>query len=853
MSKIIDRIKQAIVADNPEEDADAQLITEVQKIWKYLQESRRRKEYDWFINDQAYHNNQYLKFNPAARKVQTATANANDRLVINKVFQQVRGIINFLNAEHPSVGVRPSDEADDAYLRAKKEKALCDYWYRHLQMNKMGKKVALNGTKYGLGWAKVLWDNDALAPTKPFATSSGEKKSFQYGEVMIEACDSFEIYPDPMASAKGDMRYIAHAPIRTISELQNNPLYKNTDKLVPDQRLAASNLKQSQIRLNLASGSQFAAGQSNGMDTVVTVELFRKLFRDGEWQVWVTVFTNGGILLRNEKWAMDEFPFEYFTTDVVDMIVEAKGVIHNIREPNRALNEMVSQVHESARIMGKLNWLIPRGSNVNVITDETGQFIEFDVTPGGKPEQASAANLPSYIMQHISTLNAFIEDIGGMHASFNGKAPFAQASGDLVESLSQGDQNNLTTMRDNFDDFHVRLFKLALKTAKVNYTENRQFPSSISNEFGESRWMELKPQEINAGDDVAVSTGTAMPYSIAEKQQMYMNLWKEKVIQDPKLILKLLEMPDIDAALGDDELDIERQLDEIKTVMKDNKINDPIISENHSVHIATLDKFMNGDKFYSLDTSKQQILQDHRMKHIDLSIQLAQIASALQMDVVKRNITYMLRMNKMTDTTPIERTQLLSKIGINSDAAEIQLRGGLYIEDPQQAELQAQNEDLEMMEMRAVQTSFADNHQVHMETHSKALALIEANVKAQKTGTLPPGVEPVSETVLTLVQAHIKQHIENMQAIQLAPGLVPNDQVSLPNPPSLNAPQNPAQMPTQNQSPKPTNQTAPLAAARKQNPINPPTAANNSGALKVPVPKKKKGSTIKSTKGGING
>lgn len=843
---------------SPEEKADEEVVTGVRKVWDYLQESRRRKEYEWFLNDQYYHNNQYLKYNPAARRVQTASsAEMMDRVTINKVFQQVRGIVNFLNAEHPSVGIRPSDQADDAYLRAKKEKSLADYWYRHLQMNKMGKKVALGGAKYGVGWAKVLWDKDALAPSAPFTNDEGKKSGFQYGDIMAQATDTFEVYPDPMASSKREMRYIVHAPVRTIAELQNNPLYKNTEKLVPDQRLAASRLRQSEIRLNLASGAQFAAGQPNGMDTTVTPEMFRMLFNDKskEWEVWVTTFTDGGILLRDEKWAIDEFPFEYFTTDVVDMLIEAKGVIHNIREPNRALNEMVSQIHESARIMGKLNWLMPRGSNVNVITDKTGQFIEYDVTPGGRPEQSQANSLPAYIMQMVGTLNGFIEDIGGMHASFNGKAPFAQASGDLVETLSEGDQNNLTTMRDNFDDFWVRLYKLMFKTAKVNYRETRQFPSNNENQFGESRWMELKPDEINTNDDVAVSTGTQMPYSIAQKQQMYMNLWKEHAITDPKLLLKLLEMPDIDAAMGDDELDIERQLSEIKDVIDNKEINDPIISENHSVHIETLDKFMNGDKYYDLNKAQQQLLQDHRAKHIDFSIQLAQIQSALQMDVVKRNITYMLRMNKMSDTTPIERTQLLSKVGIQSDAAQVQLRGGLYIQDPAQAELQAQNEDIEMMEMRAVEVGYADNHQVHLEVHSKALALVEANVKSQKTGTLPPQVEAVSETTMQLMQQHVKDHIEAMKAIQLAPGLVPNDQTGLPNQPSLNAPQNPAQMPSTAESPKPKKEASPLVIARKQNPINPPSKANNSPLPVKKVAKPKKASTIKlkKVKGVANG
>lgn len=766
---------------------DEKIINETNKVWEFLKQARRRNEFEWFINDTYYNNNQYLRYNTGARRVQSISVEKmNDRVVINKVKQQVRGIVNFLNAEHPEIGVRPGDQADDAYLRAKKEKHLCDYWYRHLKMNGVAKKISLDAAKYGIGWAKVLWDKDALSPTAPFTMEDGENRDYTYGEVMVDRCDPFEVYPDPMAQSKYDMRYIIHAPVRTLAELKSNPLYKNTDKISADTKLAASLMKQSELRLNISNANAFAFGQANGMDTVVVLEIFRKLYINGEWQVWVTTRTEAGVLLRHERWIMDEFPFEVFQTDIAGMVMDSKGVIHDIREPNRAMNEMVSQVHESARIMGKLNWLLPRGSNVNVITDETGQFIEYDVTPGGAPHQASAINLPVYIMQHIQQLNAFIEDISGMHASFNGKAPFAQASGDLVDTLSQGDQNNLTMMRDNYDDFFVGTFKLMLKTAKKNYQVSRKFPSSQIDEFGETKWMEIKPNEISTKDDLDISTGTQMPYSIAEKQQMYMNLWKEKAITDPQLLFKLLEMPDIDAAMGDEEPDIERQLEEIRDILKGKPAPDPEIFENHAVHITTLDKFGRGDRWNKLKPVQKQFVRDHRQKHIEFSIQLAQIQASMQMEPIKRSETIMLRMNKMSDTTPIERTQFWAKFGVNSDAAQIQLRGGLYIQDPAQAEMQAQNEDIEMMDMRGVQVSFGDNHIVHLQTHGPVMDQL---VTAQKAG------QPVDAVIMKLFQNHIKDHVEAMQATQVAPGLVPNDQISMPNSPNLHDTGRPGAMP----------------------------------------------------------
>jgi hypothetical protein len=791
-------LRDRLTKTTPEQREEERLIGETTKIWEYVKQSRRRAEYEWFINDVYYSNNQYLKYNTQNRRVQGITVERiNDRVVINKVKQQVRGIVNFLNAEHPEIGVRPGDEADDAYLRAKKEKNLCDFWYRHLKMNSVAKKISLDGAKYGIGWGKILWDNDALSPTTPFTNNEGGISNKSWGEVMVDRCDPFEVYPDPMAQTTKDMRYLIHAPVRTIGELKANPLYTNTDQITADHRLASSIMKQSELRLQISNAQVFSFGQANDMDTVVVLEIFRKIFNAEakKWEIWVLTRTEAGVLLRNQKWEMNEFPFVCFQTDIAGMLGDSKGVIHDIREPNRALNEMVSQVHESARIMGKLNWLLPRGSNVNVITDETGQFIEYDVTPGGAPKQAEAVNLPNYIMQHISLLSNFMEDISGMHASFNGKPPFAQASGDLVETLSAGDQNNLTMMRDNYDDFFVDVFRLMLKTYKLNGSDTtKKFPTGQYDEFGEVRWMEAKPGDISTDDDLAVSTGTAMPYSIADKQQMYMNLWKEKAITDPALLFKLLEMPDIDNAMGDDEPDIERQLNEIRSIQKGTKPPDPEIFENHQVHIETIDKFGRGDGWLKLNKKQQQMLRDHRQAHISFSIQLSQIQNALNVSQIKRSETLMVRPTSIQELTPIERTQWFSKWGINSDAASIQLRGGLFIQDPQQAEMQAQNEDIEMMSERAVQVSFGDNHLVHLETHA---ALLDAVMAKGYSG---------SQVTKELIQAHVKDHLAAMQSVLSVPGLVPNDQVALPNPANLKDAGSPGEMP-QSGSGQPSNAT----------------------------------------------
>ena len=138
-------------------------------------------------------------------------------------------------------------------MRAKKEKHQCDFWYDKLQLNRKG-KISRDPAKKGVGWAKILWDENHLAPTKPFVTSDGATHYNIYGNVMFERAEPYDIYIDPVASDFGDMRHMTHAPVRTIGEIQSNKLYTNTDKLAADHKLSVDNMRQFELRQELSSG-----------------------------------------------------------------------------------------------------------------------------------------------------------------------------------------------------------------------------------------------------------------------------------------------------------------------------------------------------------------------------------------------------------------------------------------------------------------------------------------------------------------------------------------------------------------------------------------------------------------------
>lgn len=803
---LISRFRTKINKESPQQIRDRASADKAHSIWKYCMEARRRTEFEWFINDQFYTNNQYLKYNTTARVIQQVTADRiSDRIVVNKIAQIVRGVVSYLNKEHPTVAVFPGIESDEAYSNAKKEKHLIDNWYDRLQMNRKIKQITLDGAKYSLGWAKITWNNEAIIPTIPYDAENGQRMNKGYGDVQFDRADPFEIYPDPLARDKTDMRYIVHAVPRTVAELKANPAYRNTDRITPDDKLSASLIKQTQIRMQMASSQQYLPSTNPELQTVILQECYVREYdqESKKWQIRVISVVEGGDLaLRDEIWPVDEFPFEHYQTDVAGRVLDGLGVIRNIREINRALNQQTSQILETSRIMGKINWKIPRGSNVNVIDDTTGQFIEYDMTPGGSPEQAQPVGLPNYILQLSNNLERYMEDISGTHQAFYGQAPGSRSSGELVSQLQNGDSNNLAMMRDNLDDFLVRCFKLMLKTAKVHMKQTMKFRRNEYDELGQFDWIEIKPGDISTSDDIQVRSGTNMPYNLSEKQDLFLNLWKEKIISDPQVILKMMELPDVENIMGDEQMDIDRQLEENRLLVQGKVIDPPVIAESHETHLRVLDKLIKSPLYKTLKPEIQQRIEDHRAQHIDFSIQIAQITASMQQDPIKRSEQLTIRMANLNEMTPLERTQYMSKYGVQSDAAQIQLRGGLLVQDPASAEQQAQIEDMNMMDNVPQQVGLTDNHQVHIETHGQIVS--------------SPQFKAAPQVVQKLFTDHINNHMRAMQAINMQPGLMVDEEATIPNQPRLQS-NEPTQTPQQ-AGMIPPNQPQNISSTKKSTP-----------------------------------
>lgn len=750
--------------------------TRASNIFQYCLQGRRPYELEWFINDTFWRDRSSFRYNVSNKMLEPMTPGKSvSRVNVNKSKQLVRGVTSYLTREHPMVNIIPGTQEADAYSNAKKEQYLYEHWYDHLQLNFVHKRVAGGGARHGIAWSKTIWDQDAVAPTAPYKVNGQEIKTVK-GEVLVLPTDNYAIYADWRSTSKMDRRFINEAFPRTLGELSANKKYDQNviDAISADDKSSLSMLKLE----SLTNGGGRTPEMANHADpmqrTVIAIETYVKEY-DLETQAWVMnlyVTTEARQLLYCDQWPLDEDPYEYFQTDVADMLYESDGVIRDIRGLQQSLSRGASQVEETMQTMGKLNWMVPRGSGITVIEDGTGQFVQYNPA-AGTPTQSKPGELPQYTQTHMSNLERWIDDIGGIHDATYGALPTSRASGDLVQALQSGDSTSLGIYKDNFADYIAREGKLMLKTAKYHYaqTGSRKIPMKTKNGTGDYQWSVISAKDILLEDQVHVQVGTGLPYDQTERIKLGTEMKKEGLLTAEQS-LKLMNITALTDIMGDNQQDIDRQIEENRRMMAGQDIDDPYIFEDHDTHIMVIDQLGKSNSWWGLKDSVKQAILDHRTAHMQLSINLKKLVASLNVDTIKRTESMMVRASTTDDMTPLVQQQWWEKFGVNSDSAEIQLRGGLNIENPQEAVAQADKENGMMAKGYPAKVSVGDNHLVHLEVHEAA----RQPVTDPATGATQPNplFASMSKSAQKLYEGHISHHQVALKATTPQPGLMPN-------------------------------------------------------------------------------
>lgn len=391
-------------------------------------EAARAKHWEWFVIDQFLRGNHNVRGNPNDNTIVVTQKNDTINYPINKVFSTFRAVRAFVTRHKPKITVEPVDGSEPAKTYARQAQAILD---RDNQLNnyrRINKEWSYYGVKYGLGWRQIGYDR--------------EKKC-----AIRWTVDPFDLLVGSKTGKADDAPYLIKNAVRTIGYLKDK-FPNTTAHLAPDNLVAADEYKR--LALEMIYPNANVMGE-NDNETVIIKEAWYRLYKPNKNGGFINkaLFTKSGMIDFVET-PYDEYNFIPYESDVIPNELYPEGHVKHIISPQRMLNMLETQLLEYNHLVNRGRFLKDKNAGFKVIYAKEGQIIEKN--PGKSVQVLNPPGINPALPQQIEHANSYIEDIGGQHDASFGVTPARVTSGNAIEALQQGDSNNISDLRDNFED-----------------------------------------------------------------------------------------------------------------------------------------------------------------------------------------------------------------------------------------------------------------------------------------------------------------------------------------------------------------------------------------------------------------
>lgn len=404
-------------------------LSVLQSWLTFSTEAARKKHWEYFVIDQFIQGNHDVRGNPNDNSIQIVKRTDSVSYPINQVYAVHRALKAFVTKNKPFIAVEPEDFTDEAKQYARRSNRILE---RDNQLNnyrKINKEWAYLGTKYGLGWRQIGYDTEKQCAVRwtvsPWDLVVGAKSG------------------DPL-----DAPYLIKNVVRTIGYLIHK-FPELEGNIAPDNLMAYDEYER--LSMQLTYPDQGASAQPITEQTKILHECWYRVFEEN---------SRGGLINKcyfvdemafgYEETPYTEYPFIPYHAEVVPNAISTDSYLKQTLSPQRMLNLLNTQELEYNHIVNRGKIMIPRGSGVRVIQAKEGQIITY------KPGKAPTVMNPPAINPSLENQKLFaadmIREIGGQNDASSGIAPFAGASGAAIEKLQAADSNNVSDLRDNFED-----------------------------------------------------------------------------------------------------------------------------------------------------------------------------------------------------------------------------------------------------------------------------------------------------------------------------------------------------------------------------------------------------------------
>lgn len=458
---------------------------------------------------------------------------------IPKASRQIRGIANLLLSNDPTPTVYPEETGsqDPAAIKAAKDEAVKrGYWLEEewrdadssgeTLLEKLALMVILTA-KHSISFIQIWADGE---------------------DIRTQVFDAFDIYVIGSYTNIEDLPFMIKATPLLVAQIIANPEFKNTDKVMPDNKPSESEIKQAYMRSRFGRDSS-----SDQAGTAILYEAFMKEYlnedniariksqKDGVIilqnrtfgdPIIRQVFTASGQVLKDSYLNMSEYPF-------VDLRLEpgplySVPLIERFINANKSLDSAVSRMERYFHTMVTGIWMKHRGENFKINNIAGGQVIEWDQR---QPEQAQLSSPGAWTFEFMNLLESFIDE-QGVSVSL-GKIPTGVKAHAAIESMKEQEYSNLVIssrrMKEACRRIALKMFAIAddyyVTPHPVSYTtggDTSHFQVIGKNALGRRKGKKIETPDnlisLSSNTKVEVEIEQGMAYTREGKKESMQNI-----------------------------------------------------------------------------------------------------------------------------------------------------------------------------------------------------------------------------------------------------------------------------------------------------------------------------------------
>jgi len=500
---------------------DEALWMKIDKLLTLGRTLRRPYEAKWILDLAFLANKQWSFFNSSSHTLHQLVSDPRRiRRTDNKLTPRWLRQVADLVSTSPSMSVVPNSNSEEDKTSAKiGDKVIKSFW----QSAEMRKKIRLiAGWLFGTGncFAEDAWEK-AAGPVE----ITPEGKLVYMGEACCKVWTPFEVY----------------VPIVSPSMIEVNDFpwiitrrWKTLDELVLMFGKKAGKVTAESVMDKGPSLELLLSGTNNSyMNIVEGAHLIHlRLKPCVEYPKGLSVYACNSVILEVMDYPHLTYPLEHFKC------IDIPGSFYGSCQVDMSLgnqmtwNNTISSVEEYNKYMARGKMLVPRGSNLEAMPDDThGELMEYTPVMGYKPEVMQLKGLPDTYRMTLEIASAGLEDMFSQHEVSRGTNKSDIRSGEMVSLLREQDMQNSIPTHVLFEEALERLAQRIIVRIKDNYTEARIL--SLVNDDDEREVFTFKGADLRNNTTISVKRQSSLPDSRIAREGRVFERYQSGLYGDP--------------------------------------------------------------------------------------------------------------------------------------------------------------------------------------------------------------------------------------------------------------------------------------------------------------------------------